>query len=53
MSLLHATSVGMVLTLGGSIYLAQFCNTLTSVLTFATAVVYLAAYMPDANEPML
>ena len=46
MSLLHATSVGILLTLGGSIYLARFSNLLTGVLTLATAVVYLAAYTP-------
>src|SRR5207302_2341669 len=31
MSLLHATSVGILLTLGGSIYLARFSNLLTGV----------------------
>jgi len=46
MSLLHATTVGILLTLGGSIYLARFSNLLTGALTFATAVVYLAAYTP-------
>jgi protoheme IX farnesyltransferase len=46
MSLRHATTVGILLTLGGSIYLVQFSNLLTGALTFATAVVYLALYTP-------
>ena len=46
MSLLHATTAGLVATLGGSIYLAVFTNPLTGLLTFLTSVVYLAAYTP-------
>lgn len=46
MSLLHATFVGLVAAIGGSIYLAIFTNPLTGLLTFLTAVVYLAAYTP-------
>ena len=46
MSLLHATVVGVSLTVGGSAYLAIFTNGLTGTLTFLTAVVYLAAYTP-------
>jgi heme o synthase len=46
MSLLHATIVGVLAAVGGSIYLAIFTNPLTGLLTFLTAVVYLAAYTP-------
>jgi heme o synthase len=46
MSLLHATLVGVIAAVGGSIYLAVFTNPLTGLLTFLTAVVYLAAYTP-------
>ena len=46
MSLLHAAIVGLVATLGGSIYLAYLTNPLTGLLTFLTSVVYLAAYTP-------
>jgi protoheme IX farnesyltransferase len=46
MSLLHATLVGLLAAVGGSIYLALFTNALTGVLTFLTAVVYLAGYTP-------
>jgi protoheme IX farnesyltransferase len=46
MSLLHATLVGVLAAVGGSIYLAVFTNPLTGLLTFLTAVVYLAAYTP-------
>ena len=46
MSLLHATVVALLLTAGGSLYLSVFCNPLTGLLTFATAVVYLAVYTP-------
>ena len=46
MSLLHATLVGVIAAVGGSIYLAVFTNPLTGFLTFLTAVVYLAAYTP-------
>jgi heme o synthase len=46
MSLVHATIVGVLAALGGSIYLAVFTNPLTGLLTFLTSVVYLAAYTP-------
>lgn len=46
MSLVHATIVGVVSAIGGSIYLAVFTNPLTGLLTFLTSVVYLAAYTP-------
>ena len=46
MSLLHGTTLGVVLAVGGSIYLGLFSNPLTGVLTFLTSVVYLAAYTP-------
>lgn len=46
MSLFHATTVGLLTTIGGSIYLALATNPLTGLLTFLTSVVYLAAYTP-------
>jgi heme o synthase len=46
MSRLHATLVGVLAAVGGSIYLALFTNPLTGLLTFLTSVVYLAAYTP-------
>ncbi len=46
MSLFHATAVGLLAAVGGSIYLAVFTNPLTGLLTFLTSVVYLAAYTP-------
>ena len=46
MSLRHATVVGLVASIGGSLYLAMFTNPLTGLLTFLTPVVYLAAYTP-------
>src|SRR5271165_5960619 len=46
MSLLHATVVGLLAAVGGSVYLAIFTNPLTGLLTFLTSVVYLAAYTP-------
>jgi heme o synthase len=46
MTLFHATTAGVLATLGGSVYLAIFCNPLTGLLTFLTSVVYLAAYTP-------
>ncbi len=46
MSLLHATVVGLVAAVGGSVYLAVFTNPLTGLLTFLTSAVYLAAYTP-------
>ena len=42
----HAATVGLILTLGGSAYLAIYANLLTGALVFLTAVVYLAAYTP-------
>src|SRR6202163_2239883 len=46
MSLFHASTVGLLATIGGSIYLAVFTNPLTGLLTLLTSVVYLAAYTP-------
>lgn len=46
MTLAHATIVGVLAAVGGSIYLAVFTNPLTGLLTFLTSVVYLAAYTP-------
>jgi protoheme IX farnesyltransferase len=46
MSLFHASTVGVLATIGGSIYLAVFTNPLTGLLTFLTSIVYLAAYTP-------
>jgi len=46
MSRMHAVIVGLVLTLGGSAYLAIYTNLLTGLLVFLTALVYLAAYTP-------
>jgi protoheme IX farnesyltransferase len=46
MSKWHAATVGLGLTLGGSLYLALFANALTGLLVFLTALVYLAAYTP-------
>src|SRR5579885_2581341 len=46
MSLFHATAVGLIASLVGSLYLAVFTNPLTGLLTFLTSVVYLAAYTP-------
>ena len=46
MSRVHAAAVGLVLTLGGSLYLALLANALTGLLVFLTAAVYLAAYTP-------
>ena len=46
MSLLHATVVGVLLTIGGSIYLVVATNWLTGALTFLTSLIYLAAYTP-------
>ncbi len=42
----HAATVGLALTLGGSIYLAFYSNLLTGLLVFLTSLVYLAAYTP-------
>lgn len=46
MSRAHAATVGLALTLGGSVYLAIYSNLLTGLLAFLTALVYLAAYTP-------
>jgi heme o synthase len=46
MSMGHAMTVGLLATVGGSIYLAVSTNPLTGLLTFLTSVVYLAAYTP-------
>jgi protoheme IX farnesyltransferase len=46
MSRAHAATVGLALTLGGSVYLAIYSNLLTGLLVFLTAIVYLAAYTP-------
>ena len=46
MSKMHAATVGLALTLGGSVYLAIYANLLTGFLVFLTALVYLAAYTP-------
>jgi|ERR1700722_528372 len=42
----HATTIGLALTLGGSVYLAIYVNLLTGLLGFLTSLVYLAAYTP-------
>lgn len=42
----HALAVGLILTIGGALYLWAFTNLLTAALTFLTSVVYLAAYTP-------
>src|ERR1039458_3721448 len=42
----HAATVGLALTLGGSVYLSVYANLLTGSLVFLTALVYLAAYTP-------
>src|SRR6202167_3354594 len=46
MSLLHASIVGGLLAVGGSVYLVFFTNWLTGLLTFLTSLVYLLAYTP-------
>src|SRR3984957_5805606 len=46
MSRAHAITVGLGLTLGGSVYLSIYANLLTGLLVFLTALVYLAAYTP-------
>jgi protoheme IX farnesyltransferase len=46
MSVLHASIVGMVMTVGGALYLDVTLNTLTGTLALVTAFVYLAAYTP-------
>jgi len=46
MSLLHATLVGSLMTIGGAVYLGLALNPLTGFLSLATSAVYLAAYTP-------
>lgn len=46
MGAIHASVVALTLIIGGSLYLAIATNVLTGILTFSTAVVYLAAYTP-------
>jgi heme o synthase len=46
MSLAHAMTVGSLMSVGGSLYLAIFTNPLTGLLTLLTSIVYLAAYTP-------
>src|SRR5579862_2098508 len=46
MSLTHALVVGVVMTVGGIVYLSLALNLLTGLLAFATSLVYLAAYTP-------
>jgi heme o synthase len=46
MSLLHATIVGVLMTVGGAVYLDVTLNALTGSLALLTAFVYLAAYTP-------
>lgn len=46
MTLAHAMIVGLLMSMGGSFYLAIFTNPLTGLLTFLTSAVYLAAYTP-------
>jgi heme o synthase len=42
----HAALVGLMLAIGGSIYLAIYSNLLTGSLVFLTSLIYLAAYTP-------
>jgi heme o synthase len=46
MSVLHATTVGLAMTVGGALYLDIALNALTGTLALLTAFVYLAAYTP-------
>jgi heme o synthase len=46
MGVLEACVAGLLLTVGGSLFLAAFTNPLTGSLTFLTSVVYLAVYTP-------
>jgi protoheme IX farnesyltransferase len=46
MSVLHATIVGLAMTVGGALYLDIALNALTGTLALLTAFVYLAAYTP-------
>jgi protoheme IX farnesyltransferase len=42
----HGAALGLLMVLGGSLYLAWAANGLTAALTFATSAVYLLAYTP-------
>lgn len=46
MTVMHASAVGLLLSLGGALYLGLVMNPLTGWLSLATAFVYLAAYTP-------
>ncbi len=46
MILLHAAIIGVLLTIGGALYLGLALNPLTGWLSLATAAIYLAAYTP-------
>jgi len=46
MSVMHGAAVGLLMTIGGSLYLTLLTTALAGVLTFLTAVVYLALYTP-------
>ena len=46
MSLLHAAIAGVLMTIGGALYLGLALNPLTGWLSLATSVIYLAAYTP-------
>jgi protoheme IX farnesyltransferase len=46
MSVLHGSIAGLVMTLGGALYLGFALNALTGCLGLATSLVYLAAYTP-------
>ena len=46
MSVVQASVIGAFLACGGSLYLTVFANALTGLLTFVTALVYLAVYTP-------
>ncbi len=46
MSYLHGAGAGLVMVLGGTLYLALATNLLTGLLTLATSLVYLGAYTP-------
>lgn len=46
MSLLHGSIAGLLMTVGGALYLGLLLNPLTGWLSLATSVVYLAAYTP-------
>jgi protoheme IX farnesyltransferase len=46
MSHLHGTVAGLLMVIGGALYLALLTNPLTGLLTLATSVAYLGAYTP-------